>query len=58
MQRVLTNKEGIIEEPCVSCEKCYVEDIWNEFCCDERQCIYPEAYLVKESELIESERYG
>ena len=57
MQIVLTNEDCYVEEPCASCEKCYIEDIWNEYCCDQSQCIYPEMYLVKESELIESGRY-
>ena len=42
---IIYDEDYILEEPCVSCEKCYVEDIWNEHCCDEKQCIHQEEYL-------------
>ena len=32
--------EGILDEPCLSCDKAYVEDIWCEWCCDEKECPY------------------
>lgn len=32
--------EGLLKEPCLSCKKCYVEDIWHEWCCDEKECPY------------------
>lgn len=29
------DEEGLLEEPCLSCDKAY---IWNEWCCDEKEC--------------------
>ena len=43
--KIIYDEDYILEEPCVSCEKCYIEDIWNEYCCDEEQCIHQEEYL-------------
>lgn len=57
MQRVLTDEDCYAEEPCARCEKCYIEDIWNEYCCDAKECIYPKEYKAKENELIASGRY-
>ena len=31
-------------EPCSSCKHCYIEDIWNEYCCDEKECAHKEEY--------------
>lgn len=51
---IIYDEDYILEEPCVSCEKCYIEDIWNEYCCDEKQCIHQEEYLrtVQDRKLI------
>lgn len=32
------DEDGLLEEPCLSCDKPYVEDIWYEWCCDEKEC--------------------
>ena len=32
------DEDGLLEEPCLSCNKAYVEDIWYEWCCDEEKC--------------------
>ena len=29
---------NIEKNPCLSCDKAYVEDIWYEWCCDEKKC--------------------
>lgn len=34
------DEDGLLEEPCLSCDKAYVEDIWHEWCCDEKECPY------------------
>ena len=34
------DEEGLLEEPCLSCDKAHVEDIWHEWCCDEKECPY------------------
>lgn len=39
---IARNEEGDITEPCLSCDKAYVEDIWWEWCCDEKECPYQE----------------
>lgn len=40
MARVILDEEGLLEEPCLSCDKVYAEDIWGEWCCDEKECLY------------------
>ena len=46
---VLTDEDYYAVQPCEDCEKCYIENIWYEYCCDERQCIHQEEYLLKEN---------
>lgn len=41
---ILTDDEYLPVEPCVSCEKSYVEDIWWEWCCDAKKCIHQKEY--------------
>lgn len=43
--KIIYDEDYIPEEPCLSCEKSYIEDIWNEYCCDEKKCIHEEEYL-------------
>ena len=45
---VLTDEDYWVAEPCVGCKYVYVEDIWHEFCCDQKECIYSEEYKEKE----------
>jgi len=33
------DEEGLLDEPCLSCEKARVEDIWWEWYCDEKECM-------------------
>ena len=40
MAQMNFDEEGLLEEPCLSCDKPYIEDIWNEWCCDEKECPY------------------
>ena len=40
MARMNFDDEGFICEPCLSCDNCYVEDIWGEWCCDKKECPY------------------
>ena len=42
--KVLKDEDYFVIEPCVSCEKHYVEDIWWEDCCDMKRCIHAEEY--------------
>lgn len=40
------DKDGRLQEPCLSCDNAYIEeyngidDIWCEWCCDEKECSY------------------
>ena len=34
------NEDGELEEPCLTCKYAYIEDIWYEWCCDEKECSY------------------
>lgn len=38
MAKMMFDEEGFLEEPCLSCDKAYIEDIWYEWCCDEKEC--------------------
>lgn len=38
MAKMTFDEDGLLEEPCLSCDKAYVEDIWHEWCCDEKEC--------------------
>lgn len=49
--QILKDEEFLVEEPCVDCEAIYVEDIWNEFCCDLKECIHKKLYEKKKKEL-------
>lgn len=40
MARVRVDNDGCLEEPCLSCTEVYVEDIWNEWCCDKKECLF------------------
>lgn len=40
MAKINIDDEGLVVEPCLSCEKSYIEDIWNEWFCDEKECLY------------------
>lgn len=37
---IMRDEDGDITEPCLSCDKAYVEDIWYEWCCNEKKCPY------------------
>ena len=54
--QILYDEDYLAEEPCLSYEKSYVEDIWYEMCCDEKKCIHEEEYnavVNKRSEKVE-----
>ncbi len=40
MAKLNFDEEGLLDEPCLSCEKSYIEDIWFEWHCDEKECSY------------------
>ena len=40
MAEMQFDEEGFLNEPCLSCDKAYLEDIWYEWCCDEKKCPY------------------
>ena len=40
MTRMTFDEDGFLEEPCASCDKAYIENIWYEWCCRENECLY------------------
>lgn len=50
MAYMFLDEEGLIDEPCLSCENSYIEDIWWEWCCDEKECPYKAELKPQESE--------
>ena len=41
MANMTFDDEGrLLEEPCLSCDKAYVDDIWYEWHCDEKECLH------------------
>lgn len=49
MAKMNIDKEGLLKEPCLSCKKAYIEFIWYEWCCDEKECSYePEENEVED----------
>ena len=40
MARMSFDEEGLLDEPCLSCKKAYTENIWHEWCCDEKECSF------------------
>lgn len=51
MVKMNFDEEELLEEPCLSCNKAYVENIWYEWCCDERECPYTAKSKPQESEV-------
>ena len=51
MAEMIFDEEGILTEPCLSCDKAYVDDLFYEWCCDEKKCPY-----TAESEIEECRR--
>lgn len=33
------DKDGLIEEPCLSCDKAYVDNLYYEWQCNEKKCV-------------------
>ena len=50
MAKMFFDEEGILEEPCLSCDKAYVEDIWYEWGCDEKECPYKAESEVRDAD--------
>ena len=40
MAYMFFDEDGDLDEPCLSCDKAGVEDIWYEWYCDEKICPY------------------
>lgn len=43
MNKLIFDEEGFLDEPCLSCDHSYLEDIWHEWCCDEKECAIQES---------------
>lgn len=42
MAHMFFDEDGDLDEPCLSCDKACVENIWYEYYCDEKICPYRE----------------
>ena len=42
MPYVLVDEEGFICEPCASCDKAYVDNLFDEWCCGAKKCEFEE----------------
>ena len=51
---VIYDEDNLVCEPCLSCEKLYVEDIWFESCCNEKECIHRAEYEKQKGYINES----
>ena len=40
MAKINFDEEGLLEEPCLSCDKGYIDNLFYEWCCDEKECPY------------------
>ena len=40
MAKMNFDEEGLLEEPCLSCDKGYIDNLFYEWCCDEKECQY------------------
>ena len=40
MTNMVYDEDGFLEEPCLSCDKSYVEFIFHEWCCSAKECPY------------------
>ena len=40
MAKMVLDEYGFLEEPCLSCDKAYTDDLFYEWCCDEKECPY------------------
>lgn len=52
--KIIYDEDYLPEGPCFGCEKIYIEDIWNEYCCDEKKCIHEEEYFQLLDKQIEN----
>lgn len=40
MERIQTDEEGTIEEPCLSCDFAMVDNLFYEWYCEKNKCIH------------------
>jgi len=40
MAKMIFDEEGLLEEPCLSCDKGHVDDLFYEWYCDEKECLH------------------
>lgn len=50
MAKMVLDEYGFLEEPCLSCDKAYTDDLFYEWCCDEKECPY-----MAENEVTEND---
>ncbi len=51
---MIFDEDGLLEEPCLSCDEPYIENIWNEWhCdCDEEECPHRSDKMTQELEQL------
>ena len=55
MADMFFDEEGLLDEPCLSCEKARIEYIWWEWYCDEKECIWLNEQLKRYKKESEAE---
>ena len=48
MAKMVLDEYGILEEPCLSCDKARTDDLFYEWYCDEKECTYTTESKVSE----------
>ncbi len=58
MTKMSFDEEGLLKEPCLSCDKPRLDDLFYEWYCDEKECPYDRWCNTCEFKHLESECLG
>ena len=53
---MVLDEYGFLEEPCLSCDKAYTDDLFYEWWCDEKECPYAPEKKPENTQSIELEK--
>ncbi len=56
MAKMVLDEYGFLEEPCLSCDKAYTDDLFYEWWCDEKECPYAPEKKPENTQSIELEK--
>ena len=56
MAKMVIDECGNLEEPCLSCDKAYMDILSYEWCCDEKECPYIPEKKPENTQSIELEK--